>query len=77
MSYIKRIAVQKGTAGTIDGTIAAVITGLVMAGVKSIISDMDANTENALAGAIGVAVSAGVIGAKKYIENWLKHRKDK
>jgi len=77
MAYESKISVKKGGIGAIDGVIAGAVTALVIGFMKQKITDMDPATENQIAAAIGVAVSTAVVAAKRFIDNWMKHRKDK
>jgi hypothetical protein len=74
MAYDAKISRSKAVTGSIDGAIAGVVITLVMGAIKISIKDMDANTENMIAGAVGVVVSALVVAAKRYIDNWMKHK---
>lgn len=77
VKYDPSISAQKGVQGSIDGTIAAIVTGILIAIVKKYLGSfvqVDANTENIIAGAVSVGVAAGIVAAKKFVENWMKHR---
>lgn len=76
MAYEKKISVKKGGVGAIDGIIAGAVTTVVVGVLKQYITDMDPATENQIAAAVGVAVSAVVVAAKRFFDNWRKHRKD-
>jgi len=76
MAYDKKLSMKKATQGSIDGAIATIVAIPVIALMKKYL-DMSPDQELAVAGAIGVVVAGAVVAAKRYIENWLKHRADK
>ena len=75
MAYDVKVSLSKGGSGAIDGVIVAVVAAAAIKLVKSVLgADMDANTENAIAVGVGAVVSAAIVAAKRFIENWMKHR---
>lgn len=75
MAYDVKVSLNKGGNGAIDGLIVAVVAAAAIKFAKSMLgTDLDANTENAIAVGIGAVVSAVIVAAKRFVENWLKHR---
>jgi hypothetical protein len=71
--YSPVISAKKGGAGAIDGTIASVITFLVIWSFKSKQIPIPDGMETIIGSIVGVFVSAMVIAAKRFIGNWLKN----
>lgn len=72
--YSRKISVKKGGAGAIDGTIAAIITALIISAAKHGPVALPEGAEGYIAAVVGLAVSAVVIAAKRYVGNWMKNK---
>jgi hypothetical protein len=73
--YDARKTAAKGAVGAADGVVAAIVVGLVTTAINRYLSDMPSETRTYLAGSIGAAAAAAVVGIRRGVSNWWKHRK--
>lgn len=72
--YDPKKTAAKGAVGAADGAVAAIVIALVTMAVDRYLPDMPAETRTYLAGSIGAAAAAAVVGIRRAVANWWKHR---
>jgi len=72
--YNPAISVKKGQAGAIDGSIAAVVTMLIIWAFNSNSTTVPDGMANVISSGVGLVVSAVVVAVKRYVGNWLKNK---
>jgi hypothetical protein len=77
MAYDSSITKAKGIEGGVDGAIAGGIAAVIIGVIKANVHNLPTEAENPIAVGVGISVSAIVVGIKRLIQNWSKHRKDK
>ena len=77
MTYDSNITKAKGVEGGVDGAIAGGIAAVIIGIIKDNVHNLPPEMENGVAVGVGVAVSAVVVGIKRLVMNWRKHRKNK
>jgi hypothetical protein len=73
MAYEVKKSVGKSTNGAIDGAIASIVAIAVIGLMKGFMN-LSPENETVIVSSVGVIVAGVVVAAKKFIENWLKHR---
>jgi uncharacterized membrane-anchored protein len=72
--YNPLISIKKSQAGAIDGSIAAVITMIVIWAFNSKSIAVPEGMATVISSVAGLVVSAVVVAVKRYIGNWLKNK---
>jgi CDP-diglyceride synthetase len=72
--YNPTISVKKGQAGAIDGSIAAVVTMIVIWAFNSKSIAVPEGMATVISSVVGLVISAVVVAVKRYVGNWLKNK---
>jgi hypothetical protein len=72
--YDSSITRKKGAEGGLEGAVVGAISAVVIGLVKKNINDLPPEVENGVAVGVGIGVGAVVLGVKRLIANWKKHR---